>query len=69
MRQGEISGSGQSALIVAASPLQRLVVTDSIMATQAVRVSDRVHQLTVAPLLAEAMKRISEESSVSSLFD
>jgi ribose-phosphate pyrophosphokinase len=54
---------------VAASPLQRLVVTDSIMATQAVRVSDRVDQLTVAPLLAEAMKRISEESSVSSLFD
>ena len=61
--------SGDAVARVAASPLQRLVVTDSIMATQAVRVSDRVHQLTVAPLLAEAMKRISEESSVSSLFD
>jgi ribose-phosphate pyrophosphokinase len=61
--------SGDAVARVAASPLQRLVVTDSIMATQAVRVSDRVDQLTVAPLLAEAMKRISEESSVSSLFD
>jgi ribose-phosphate pyrophosphokinase len=61
--------SGDAVARVAASPLQRLVVTDSIMATQAVRVSDRVDQLTVAPLLAEAMKRISEETSVSSLFD
>jgi len=61
--------SGDAVARVAASPLQRLVVTDSIMATQAVRVSDRVDQLTVAPLLAEAIKRISEESSVSSLFD
>jgi ribose-phosphate pyrophosphokinase len=61
--------SGDAVARVAASPLQRLVVTDSIMATQAVRVSNRVQQLTVAPLLAEAMKRISEETSVSSLFD
>ena len=61
--------SGDAVARVAASPLKRLVVTDSIQATQAVRVSDRVDQLTVAPLLAEAIKRISEESSVSSLFD
>lgn len=61
--------SGDAVARVAASPLQQLVVTDSIQATQAVRVSNRVEQLTVAPLLAEAMKRISEETSVSSLFD
>ena len=61
--------SGDAVARVAASPLQRLVVTDSIQATQAVRVSTKVNQLTVAPLLAEAMKRISEETSVSSLFD
>ena len=61
--------SGDAVARVAASPLKQLVVTDSIMATQAVRVSNRVEQLTVAPLLAEAMKRISEETSVSSLFD
>ena len=61
--------SGDAVARVAASPLKQLVVTDSIQATQAVRVSNRVEQLTVAPLLAEAMKRISEETSVSSLFD
>ena len=61
--------SGDAVARVAASPLKQLVVTDSIAATQAVRVSNRVEQLTVAPLLAEAMKRISEETSVSSLFD
>ena len=61
--------SGDAVARVAASPLKQLVVTDSIMATQAVRVSNRVEQLTVAPLLAEAIKRISEDTSVSSLFD
>jgi ribose-phosphate pyrophosphokinase len=61
--------SGDAVARVAASPLKQLVVTDSIQATQAMRVSNRVEQLTVAPLLAEAMKRISEETSVSSLFD
>jgi ribose-phosphate pyrophosphokinase len=61
--------SGDAVARVAASPLKQLVVTDSIAATQAVRVSTRVEQLTVAPLLAEAIKRISEETSVSSLFN
>jgi ribose-phosphate pyrophosphokinase len=46
-----------------------MTVTDSIQATEAVRVSRNIRQLTIAPLLAEAMKRISEESSVSSLFN
>ena len=44
-------------------------MTDSIMATEAVRVANNVEQLTIAPLMAEAMRRISEETSVSSLFD
>ena len=47
----------------------RMVITDSIQATEAVRVSHNIRQLTIAPLLAEAMRRISEERSVSSLFD
>jgi len=45
------------------------VTTDSIPATEAVRVSQNIRQLTIAPLMAEAMRRISEEKSVSSLFD
>jgi ribose-phosphate pyrophosphokinase len=34
-----------------------------------VRVAQNIRQVTIAPLIAEAMHRISEERSVSSLFD
>ena len=61
--------SGGAVARVSASPLEELVITDSIMGTEAVRVSQNVRQLTIAPLMAEAMRRISEERSVSSLFD
>jgi len=61
--------SGGAVARVSASPLDRLVTTDSIQATEAMRVSHNMEQLTIAPLIAEAMKRISEESSVSTLFD
>jgi ribose-phosphate pyrophosphokinase len=61
--------SGGAVARVSASPLQSLVITDSIQATEAVRVSQTVRQLSIAPLLAEAMSRISDEKSVSSLFD
>jgi len=61
--------SGGAVARVSASPMEELVITDSIAATEAVRVSHNIEQLTIAPLMAEAMRRISEESSVSSLFD
>ncbi|HZQ00171.1 MAG TPA: ribose-phosphate pyrophosphokinase [Reyranella sp.] len=61
--------SGGAVARVAASPIEKMVITDSIMPTEAVRVSPNIRPLSVASLLAEAMKRISEESSVSSLFD
>ncbi|MFO0996391.1 MAG: ribose-phosphate pyrophosphokinase [Alphaproteobacteria bacterium] len=61
--------SGGAVGRIASSPIVNLVITDSIMATEAVRVSRNVRQLTIAPLLGEAIRRISEESSVSSLFD
>ena len=61
--------SGGAVARVSESPMERLVITDSIMATEAVRISHNIEQLTVAPLMAEAISRISEETSVSSLFD
>lgn len=64
---GVLSGGAVSR--VSSSPLGELVTTDSIMATEAVRVSQNTRQLTIAPLIGEAMKRISEERSVSSLFE
>ncbi|HTI85893.1 MAG TPA: phosphoribosyltransferase family protein, partial [Alphaproteobacteria bacterium] len=61
--------SGDAVARVSSSPLEKLIITDSIPATNAVRVSNTVEQLTIAPLLAEAIRRISDETSVSSLFD
>ncbi|MFQ5971904.1 MAG: ribose-phosphate pyrophosphokinase [Alphaproteobacteria bacterium] len=61
--------SGGAVGRVVASPLRSLVLTDSIQATEAVRVAANIRQLTIAPLLGEAILRISQESSVSSLFD
>jgi ribose-phosphate pyrophosphokinase len=61
--------SGGAVGRVTASPLQELVMTDSILATEAVRVARNIRQLSIAPLIAEAIRRISEERSVSSLLD
>ena len=61
--------SGGAVARVTASPIEILVTTDSIQATEAVRVARNIKQLTIAPLIAEAMRRIAEEHSVSSLFD
>jgi ribose-phosphate pyrophosphokinase len=51
-----------------ASPIETLIITDSIVATEAVRAAPNIRQLTIAPLMGEAIRRISEERSVSSLF-
>jgi ribose-phosphate pyrophosphokinase len=61
--------SGAAVARVTASPLKELVLTDTILATDAVKAAGNIRQVPIAPLLAEAMKRISEERSVSSLFD
>lgn len=61
--------SGGAVGRVTASPLKELVITDSIQATEAVRLADNIRQLSIAPLLGEAIKRISQEASVSSLFE
>ena len=61
--------SGGAVARVTASPLQELVTTDSIAATEAVRVSHNIRQISIAPLMAKAIERISQERSVSVLFD
>jgi ribose-phosphate pyrophosphokinase len=61
--------SGGAVARVSASPIKSLVITDSIQGTEAVRVSHNIRQISIAPLMAEAIRRISEERSVSSLFD
>jgi len=61
--------SGGAAARVAASELSELVVTDSIWGGEADVKEPKLRRLTIAPLLAEAVRRIADESSVSSLFD
>lgn len=61
--------SGGAAARVAASELKELVVTDSIWSGETDADDGKIRRLTIAPLLAEAVKRIAEEASVSSLFD
>ncbi|MEQ9640202.1 MAG: ribose-phosphate pyrophosphokinase [Alphaproteobacteria bacterium] len=61
--------SGGAVQRVSNSSLQELVVSDSIPATKAMVESPKIRTITIAPLIGEAMRRISDESSVSSLFD
>lgn len=61
--------SGGAVARVTASELEQMVITDTIQATEAVRVASNIRVLSISQLMAEAMRRISEESSVSSLFD
>jgi ribose-phosphate pyrophosphokinase len=61
--------SGGAVARVDGSALTELVITDTIAAVPAVKAAKKVRTISIAPLLAEAMKRTSEESSVSSLFD
>jgi ribose-phosphate pyrophosphokinase len=61
--------SGGAVERVNTSALTELVITDSILPTDATHDSPRIRILPVAPLIGEAVRRIADESSVSSLFD
>src|SRR5580700_3569502 len=61
--------SGGAVARIAASRLEEMVVTDTIQATEAIRVSNNIRVVSIAPLIGEAIARIAKEESVSSLFD
>lgn len=52
---------------IAASPLKRLLITDTIE-TQPVTLGDNIEVVSVAPLLAEAIRRIQTRESISGMF-
>ncbi|MEM6851668.1 MAG: ribose-phosphate pyrophosphokinase [Pseudomonadota bacterium] len=54
---------------VSNSALEELVLTDTIEATEEVKAARNIRQVPIAPLLGEAIRRIANEESVSSLFD
>lgn len=61
--------SGGAVARVESSALEELVITDSLGSHDIVAAAKKIRHLTIAPLLAEAIRRIADESSVSSLFD
>ena len=61
--------SGGAAARIAGSKLKELVITDSILPTEAVTNAANIRTLSIAPLIAEAISRTASEESVSSLFD
>ena len=60
--------SGPAVERIAASALDELVVTDTIPLRDNARACPKIRQLSVAGLLAETMRRIRDEESVSSLY-
>jgi ribose-phosphate pyrophosphokinase len=61
--------TGGAVARIKASMLKSLVVTDTIAVTADVRDCPNIRTISIAPLLGEAMRRINNEASVSSLFD
>ena len=61
--------SGPAVKKITDSKLKELVITDSIAPTKLIQNAKNIRILKLAPLIAEAIKRISSDSSVSSLFD
>ena len=61
--------SGGAVARIPGSKLKELVITDSIMPTEAVRVARNIRVISIAQLMGEAIERTASETSVSSLFD
>ncbi len=61
--------SGGAVARVQSSALKSMVTTDSIAATPEVMKCSNIRRISIAPLIGEAMRRISHEESVSSLFN
>lgn len=60
--------SGRAVEVISKSVLDELVVTDTIPLSEKAQACERIRQLSISELLAESMRRIAEEDSVSSLF-
>jgi len=60
--------SGNALQNINSSSLDELVVTDTIPLNEAVIACKKIRQLTMANVLAEAMRRVSNEESISAMF-
>jgi len=60
--------SGPAVERLASAELDELVVTDTIPLSEAAKSIGRIRQLTIAGLLAEAVRRVNNEESISAMF-
>jgi ribose-phosphate pyrophosphokinase len=60
--------SGSAIKTIDTSELDEIVITDTITLRENAKNNKKIRQLSVAKILAETIKRISHEDSVSSLF-
>lgn len=61
--------TGKALERIGRSDIQEVVITDSIQATEEIKNTKNIRHISIAPLMGEAIKRISSDSSVSALFD
>nr|WP_223157724.1 ribose-phosphate pyrophosphokinase [Tolumonas osonensis] len=61
--------SGLAAKNIAESKIDEVIITDSIPLSDEIKAIGKVKQLTLAPMLAEAIRRISNEESISAMFE
>ena len=61
--------SGPAVERISGSELKEVVITDTIAQPQAVKDCDKIREVSVATLIGEAIRRISNDESVSKLFD
>lgn len=61
--------SGLACKNIAESSIDEIIVTDSIPLSEEIKETGKVRVLTLAPMLAEAIRRISNEESISAMFN
>tara|TARA_B100001057_G_C22853865_1_gene951999 strand:+ start:137 stop:1081 length:945 start_codon:yes stop_codon:yes gene_type:complete len=60
--------SGPAIERIANSEIDRMVVTDTIPLSEAAHACEKIHQLSLDRLLAESIRRVSNEESISAMF-
>ncbi len=61
--------SGNAAENIKNSVIDEVIVTDSIALTDAIKATGKVRQLSLSSMLSEAIRRVSNEESISAMFD
>ena len=61
--------SATSVQDIEASPIRKLIVTDTIPLSESAKASKKIHTVSIAPLLAEVIRRVHFEESISSIFN